>query len=216
MSASKKSLNAVGSLDAVELMSWHLPPRKRSELLEVIDREADDPEAVTFLESIEHAIRSALWRQDLQPRRAEVKTALLRAAEQSKALLDALGQIPDAGRQYFFAEGMPWTKARENAAKVWRVADSARLRAEDDLSGAGDDHDNNPAILAADIAKALKQAGIKPSLTRPKYNKHGEISRPPFWTVTVICFQQALFPHKDPLRHMKDGRRRISIVGCAD
>lgn len=211
----EKNLVAVGATDAIKLLEWSLPPGKRCNLLEIIGRTDDDPEAETFLESIEHAIRSAQWRETLQPRRAEVKAALAKAAEQSKVLLDALDQIPAAGRSYFRLAGMPWGTARGNASTLWMAAERATLQADDDLSGRGDDHDNNPAILAADIAHALQQVGIKPSLTRPKFNKDGVESAPPFWAVTRLCFRQARFSYKDPYPHMRDGLKRVSI-GCDD
>lgn len=212
----RKTLIPTGTTDAKELLEWSLPPGKRSELLGVIHRAEGEPKAKEFIENIEHAIRSAIWREALQPRRADVMAALQKAAEQGKALLDAIDQIPEAGRACFRLEGESLHMAREKAYELWRVAERAALRAKDDLSGRGDDHDNNPAILAADIAEALRQAGLKPSLTRPKYDKHGKETKPLFWTVTVVCFKLASLPHKDPYPHMRDGLRSIPIIGCED
>ncbi len=210
-----KTFVAVGVTDAAELLAWRLPPKNRAALLKAVSLEEGEPAAVRFLESMEHAIRSALWREDLKSHRAEVKLALLKTAEQGKALLDALDQMPEAGRAYFRHAGMLLATAREKASEVWMVTERAALQANNDLSGRGDDHDSNPAILAADIAQAMQQVGIKPSLTRPKYDKAGNLSEPPFWTVTTICFHLAGFPHKDPYPHMRDGLKHVTI-GCED
>ena len=204
----------VGTVDAKAegVLDWHLPPGKRSALLEVVGRSAEDTEAVVFLEAIEDAIRFALWRGKLQPKRAEIKEALKLAAVQARAVVEALDQLPEAGKQFFRRGGTSWRLARQQAGEVWAAAERAALEAKDELSGRGDDHDDNPAILAADIAAALRQLGVPSALTRPKLNREGIETKPPFWTVTTICFQQAGFSYRDPYRHMQAALQQVSIV----
>ncbi len=128
-------------------------------ILEDIGITLDDGGA--FLDEIEHAVSLAVIRKGFKTKRAEVKQSLCEVKEAAAKLVKALEGVPVAGQSLVRNGGLPFSTFQQQAREQLAVATRAAVQAQESLSGRGDDRDQNPAMLAADIAAALRRIGIE-------------------------------------------------------
>ncbi len=160
-----------------------------------------DDQANALLEEVDDAFMRAKHRTEWRSPRAEVKKALQAVQAAAQKLVDALETVPQAGQSFIRAGGIPFSQFHLQARAQLDTATRAAERAEKDLAGRGADKDNNPAILAAGIAAALRLVGIEPTTEKPTPTNPSA----PYYQITQTCFKAAGLTYADPYRDMCAG-----------
>jgi len=190
----RKSLPPAG-ITAFNPTGWHITIKDRNKILAAVHLSLDD--ATDFLKDIETAVLMTWCRKELHVKSSEIKRSIEATAEAAADLLAALNKIPDAGRQLYRHAGLPYQMAHQMAGEILQAADQANNQSKSLLSGAGNEQDNNPWILASDIHHALTNIGIKPTCSRIKENQIGRPWAGPFWKITDICFDLCKMSRSD-------------------
>jgi hypothetical protein len=199
-SPKRKSLPTVGTAD-YNPDGWKLPQWAEDKILLAVGKTR--VQCQIFLEDIETAILRASCREEIRNKasRAISKDSLKKSQKAVEKLYETLEQIPDAVKGYFRTEGTGFTFAMDQASELRTVITRACRRADEDLSGRGDDPNINPDILSADIAAALKKIGLKTVASRPTDTGKPSV----FYVVTQVCLKLTGFGHKDPYPHLEKG-----------
>lgn len=174
------------------------------EILSIVGMDGADPRAAAFIAELEDAVQRATIRASWKPKATDIIKPLQQAMEAAEQMLTALDSIPHAGQPYFLLGGLMWGDARRQASDMRDAAIRACDLASKQLAGRGNRvADSNPDILAAEVAEALRQIGVKVTAYKVNYENQ---NLSPFMAVAEICFVAAKLAHCNTYQHLNNGR----------
>jgi len=210
-----------------------LPSWAPQKLLNAARLNADTPEAKTFLEDVAMAIGAATARQEhretttpaaLRQHLSDVERLTLEIKRLTTEFSQKLDLLRSNGNfcrlfQGEFRAVDDWFSRVQGVAPELFAAITGPSVVEsrvDDLPSGGNLTDYTRRHLAADIAEALHNAGISPTVSRPKMNRHGKSSETRFCAVLRVAIR--LFEGKeisDPYPSASAGLK-LFRQGCKD